>query len=251
MDNEALTATSEINSSNLQAVISNLINNSVESITDNGYVNVYLSIRHDILQIKIQDNGCGIPELILQKVKQGGVTTKTNGCGIGLSSSINFIKSWNGNLDIYSKENEGTTITIKLPASEPPTWLPHNIQIQKNSSLVILDDDESIHDVMRHKLTNIIKPEYEINVVHFKCPNKFIEFYSSFNKSNKIYFFFDYELIGSDMTGIDLIHKYNLKNNSTLVTSRFDDMAVQDKCKLLNIKILPKNIAYFIPIEII
>ncbi|KAB8032102.1 sensor histidine kinase [Fluviispira multicolorata] len=251
IDNDVLTQTSEVNSSKFQSVLSNLINNSVESIKYNGYVNVSLSIINNIFNVKIEDNGCGIPEEILQKVKEGGLTTKETGSGIGLSSSIDFIKSWFGNLSITSKVNEGTVITIKLPASDSPSWLPQIVHLQKDSTLVIFDDDESIHDVMRHKLKSIIKPEYNIIVKHFKNQLQFMDFYKSFNQKDKIFFFLDFELIGSNLTGIDLIKEYDLTNKSILITSRYDDFIVQEKCKEYGIKILPKSIAYYIPIEII
>ena len=72
--------------------------------------------------------------------------------GTSLNILGDFVSTTNGNL-----VNEGTIIEIKLKTSPLPHWIPQKIQIQKNSSLLILDDDQSIHDVMNHKLNSIIK----------------------------------------------------------------------------------------------
>ncbi|KAB8037846.1 hypothetical protein GCL60_11775 [Silvanigrella paludirubra] len=253
IDSNSFLANSEVNSTQFQSVISNLINNSVESISNSGNIIISLLSNEFFIELKIIDDGCGIPDEILQKVIIGGISTKAKGTGIGLSSSIKFIKSWGGDLKISSKINEGTIIEINLKTSELPHWIPKKIQIQKNSSLLILDDDQSIHDVMNHKLNSIINSNDKINILHFKSPEKLIDFYENFhkNQSDKIYFFLDNELIGYNLTGIDIICKFNLKDNSVLITSRYDEDSVQEKCKRLGIKLFPKGIAYYLPIEII
>ena len=67
--------------------------------------------------IEIQDNGFGISEDIKDKILQPFFTTKkgTEGTGLGLSITNDIIKAHGGSLEVTTKQNEGTTFTIKLP----------------------------------------------------------------------------------------------------------------------------------------
>jgi len=70
------------------------------------------------IEIKIHDNGLGIPQSIIDKIFQPFFTTKPTGegTGLGLSMSYDIItKSHNGKLQVTSQENTGTSFTINLP----------------------------------------------------------------------------------------------------------------------------------------
>jgi PAS domain S-box-containing protein len=65
--------------------------------------------------IEIEDNGCGIPECIINKIFDPFFCTKKDGAGLGLSLSYRIIQAHNGVITVKSKEHEGTLIKIKLP----------------------------------------------------------------------------------------------------------------------------------------
>jgi signal transduction histidine kinase len=69
------------------------------------------------LHIFIIDNGVGIPEDLQAKIFQPFFTTKPagEGTGLGLSLVFDIIKSYQGNIEVVSKEGEGTTFEIQLP----------------------------------------------------------------------------------------------------------------------------------------
>ena len=70
------------------------------------------------VEIKVTDNGNGIPENIKQKVFQPFFTTKPTGEGTGLGLSLSYdivVKGHSGSLEIETKEGEFTTFIIKLP----------------------------------------------------------------------------------------------------------------------------------------
>ncbi len=71
----------------------------------------------DMVEIKVEDNGNGIPQKLIDKIFQPFFTTKPTGkgTGLGLSLSYDIVKAHNGNLSVLSKENQGTTFTISLP----------------------------------------------------------------------------------------------------------------------------------------
>ena len=68
-------------------------------------------------EIKVSDNGNGIPQKVLDKIFQPFFTTKPTGqgTGLGLSLSYDIIKSHGGEIKVETKEGEGTTFIIQLP----------------------------------------------------------------------------------------------------------------------------------------
>ena len=69
--------------------------------------------------IRVSDNGNGIPQKVQDKIFQPFFTTKPTGQGTGLGLSISFeivTKAHGGELKMETKEGEGTTFIIELPA---------------------------------------------------------------------------------------------------------------------------------------
>jgi len=130
----------------------------------------------DMLTIKIIDNGKGIPEDTLLKIKQGIIeSSKKEGQGIGISSAVQNIRSWGGSYDIQSKLGEGTTFIIKLPITEAPDWFQSKLEIIQGMNVVVLDDDHSIHGVWEIRFKEYIKNN-QITLKHFHEPSEFIEY---------------------------------------------------------------------------
>lgn len=70
------------------------------------------------LEMRVRDNGLGIPQTIIQKVFQPFFTTKPTGEGTGLGLSLSYdivTKSHQGTLEVTSTEGEGTEFVITLP----------------------------------------------------------------------------------------------------------------------------------------
>ena len=70
------------------------------------------------VEIIVKDNGSGIPDAIKDKIMQPFFTTKPAGEGTGLGLSLSYdiiVKAHKGNIDIQSKEGEGTSFVITLP----------------------------------------------------------------------------------------------------------------------------------------
>ncbi|MEO5582756.1 MAG: ATP-binding protein, partial [Saprospiraceae bacterium] len=69
------------------------------------------------IQIRVKDNGNGIPQKVLDKIFQPFFTTKPTGqgTGLGLSLSYDIIKAHGGEINVESKEGEGSEFIINLP----------------------------------------------------------------------------------------------------------------------------------------
>ena len=70
----------------------------------------------DKVEIKVTDNGNGIPQKVIDKIFQPFFTTKPTGqgTGLGLSLSYDIIKAHGGELKVETKEGEGSTFIISL-----------------------------------------------------------------------------------------------------------------------------------------
>ncbi len=72
---------------------------------------------NDKIEIRVEDNGNGIPQNIVDKVFQPFFTTKPTGqgTGLGLSLSYDIIKAHGGEIKVETKEGEGSIFIIQLP----------------------------------------------------------------------------------------------------------------------------------------
>jgi two-component system, NtrC family, sensor kinase len=72
----------------------------------------------DKVEIRVQDNGTGIPDSVKAKIFQPFFTTKPTGQGTGLGLSLAYdivTKGHGGELKVETKEGEGTVFVIQLP----------------------------------------------------------------------------------------------------------------------------------------
>ena len=69
------------------------------------------------IEIKVTDNGNGIPQKILDKIFQPFFTTKPTGqgTGLGLSLAYDIVKAHGGALKVETKQGEGSEFSIQLP----------------------------------------------------------------------------------------------------------------------------------------
>ena len=83
-------------------------------------VKVSTSAKNGQIEIKVKDNGNGIPDAIKDKIMQPFFTTKPAGEGTGLGLSLSYdivVKGHRGNISIETKESEYTEFTVVLPIS--------------------------------------------------------------------------------------------------------------------------------------
>ncbi len=106
-------------------VLLNLISNAFYAVEDKkklkteGYepiVSVITKKMDGKVQIRVRDNGMGIPEHIREKIFQPFFTTKPTGqgTGLGLSLSYDIVKAHGGELKVTTKEGEGSEFIIQL-----------------------------------------------------------------------------------------------------------------------------------------
>lgn len=106
--------------SKLEQVCSNLIKNAVEAMQANNADarQIHISTTHDdtSIQLVMKDNGCGMSQDTQNNIFKFGYTTKRNGHGFGLHSSILLVNSMGGSITGSSDgEGRGSAFVITLP----------------------------------------------------------------------------------------------------------------------------------------
>jgi two-component system NtrC family sensor kinase len=108
-------------------VLLNIYNNAFYAVkqkvkvADNTYkplVEVSTRLMANAVEIRIKDNGTGIPEAVKEKIFQPFFTTKPTGEGSGLGLSLSFDiinKGYGGNVGVNSQDGEFTEFIISLP----------------------------------------------------------------------------------------------------------------------------------------
>ncbi len=102
----------------LRQALINLFINAVEAMPEGGRLGIELSYLNDKAAITVQDTGYGIPKDLIQRIFLPFHTTKEKGTGLGLALVQKVIISHGGSIDVDSKEGEGTTFRVVLPAEK-------------------------------------------------------------------------------------------------------------------------------------
>jgi signal transduction histidine kinase len=96
----------------LVVVISNIVENSIEAMKNEGVINIFAREGSDYVLIDIKDSGPGLPQDALKKAFSSLFTTKPDGNGLGLKISRTIIELHGGSISV---RNNPTTFSIKLP----------------------------------------------------------------------------------------------------------------------------------------
>lgn len=101
----------------LRQVFLNIIDNALKYSDSGALINISAFEQDKYIIIKVEDSGCGINKSDLPFVKQKfyKANISKRGSGIGLAIANEIVTLHDGELDIDSEENVGTTVTIKLP----------------------------------------------------------------------------------------------------------------------------------------
>jgi len=106
-------------STQLQQVFLNIINNAIDAIAKDGVITIQTTHypKDKMVGICISDDGPGIPAEVLSKIFDPFFTTKEvgKGTGLGLSISYSIVEKLGGSIRVSSELGNGTTFTILLP----------------------------------------------------------------------------------------------------------------------------------------
>ena len=104
----------------LQQAFTNLATNAIQAMPGGGTVTLVARPGAEgTIEIRVTDEGVGIPPEDLDRIFRLYYTTKPGGSGIGLSMVYRIVQLHDGRIDIESEMGRGTTMVLTLPAAPP------------------------------------------------------------------------------------------------------------------------------------
>jgi two-component system NtrC family sensor kinase len=113
-----------LDANELEQVLLNLVNNSLDAVTKGGSVRLSAGREAEEIILRVTDDGCGIPPENLDRIFQPFFTTKPvgQGTGLGLAVVYGIVGGWGATIDARSEPGVGTTVSIHVRvAPEPPS----------------------------------------------------------------------------------------------------------------------------------
>lgn len=236
------------NFSDFKRMISNLVNNAVESLKDvpDGKVKVRLGNNATKAVIFVIDNGSGMPKHIQSKFFKGIAVTegKERGHGLGLTQVSDVIKAGDGICSIYASENDGTEFKVAFPKVDIPYWIATGIKLTKDDTVIILDDDKSIHEIWNSIFKNVLEKYPTLKIKHFKQGKDVVNYINNLTTEQKqdIFLLTDLELLRQNLSGLDVVEQTGIRR-AILVTSYSASLDIQNQVTKAGIKMLPKELA--------
>ena len=148
----------EIDAGQMSQVISNLVINADQSMPEGGSIVIraenVLSLEESDdgrrIRITVKDTGTGISEEVLNRIYDPYFSTKPTGNGLGLATVYAIIKNHDGEIQVFSRLNHGTTFAITLPAqagSVPQTAGTEPERAAAAGRILLMDDEEAIREM--------------------------------------------------------------------------------------------------------
>ena len=239
----------------MEQVLMNLVVNARDAMIEGGLVRIETdmvqlteesaitrkdpSLVGDYVCIRVTDEGGGIAENVVNRIFEPFFTTKgLDGTGLGLSVVYGIIEQHQGGIYVESKENEGTTFSIYLPAIPNP-----DISVE-DSSTVQGSEEQSHQSGNKGNGERILLIEDEEGVIKFvssalrSCGYEIVPA-MNFREALKCFEEGEFDLVFSDAVlpdgnGVDLLGRFldERPNTRALLSSGYTDkMALMKKEK--------------------
>ncbi|KXG09205.1 ATP-binding protein [Anoxybacillus rupiensis] len=102
-----------------QQCLLNIMKNSIEAMQNGGTLDIYVSIEHEQILIRVSDTGIGMTKEQIDRLGEPYFTTKgTKGTGLGMMVVYRIVESMDGTIHITSEVNKGTTVCIYFPLAQ-------------------------------------------------------------------------------------------------------------------------------------
>ncbi|MDA7632850.1 ATP-binding protein [bacterium] len=160
----------EVDLGQLAQVLQNLSINATQAMPQGGGFSVFATnidkwidgVKRFFVQIQVVDEGGGISAEDLERVFDPYFSTKDEGNGLGLSVCYSIMKKHDGWIEIESRPNVGTTVTLTFPAREDSG----NVGAERKSdtklgiplkalNILVMDDELGIRDLLSRMLNRM------------------------------------------------------------------------------------------------
>jgi len=147
-----------------ESVITNLLSNACKYSDEGATISLGISSRDNEVEIVVSDDGIGIADidqsLVFQRMFRAPSTSKLHeGTGLGLYLIKKYLELMKGNINLYSKEGQGTSFVVTLPLSEKvlPISNKNNSNEDSNKAKVLVVEDNL---QISSFITEVLKNDY-------------------------------------------------------------------------------------------
>ena len=106
----------------MRQVVRNLLDNALKFTPENGRIDISASTNHDVVEVRVSDNGLGIPPEslphIFERFYKVERSRRNEGSGLGLAIVKNIVQAYGGEVSVESHEGEGSTFSFTLSVAE-------------------------------------------------------------------------------------------------------------------------------------
>lgn len=222
-------------------IISNLLNNALEALGEEGHIEVSVRVELMKIQIIILDNGSGMTPDVLSKLGEKGFSYgkkgSESGSGLGVYGARETLETWGGSLNFESQAGKWTRAIITLNQSSPPMWFADLIEISPSGTVIVVDDDPGVYSAWKARFSKFV----DLKVVGFQTAEAVTKWYrENFDQVKDPLYLCDQMFSGSKELGLEIIDKLGVRRQSILVTSRWEDIDLQMTCEKRGVRMLPK-----------
>lgn len=106
----------------MRQVVRNLLDNALKFTPENGRIDITAGVTQDAVEVRVSDSGLGIPQEslphIFERFYKVERSRRNEGSGLGLAIVKNIVQAYGGEVNVESREGEGSTFAFTLPIAE-------------------------------------------------------------------------------------------------------------------------------------
>ncbi|NOX09297.1 MAG: PEP-CTERM system histidine kinase PrsK [Gammaproteobacteria bacterium] len=120
LDCQATGISANANAGRLSSILGHIIRNAQDATDNDGSIIVRLFKQHGLAVVEVQDTGAGMSkEFIAERLFRPFDTTKGKvGTGVGACETRDFVRAMGGEVEVISREGEGTSFRVRIPISD-------------------------------------------------------------------------------------------------------------------------------------
>jgi two-component system, cell cycle sensor histidine kinase and response regulator CckA len=138
-------------------VLLNLAVNARDAMAGSGTLEISTFNAGDEVVLEVADTGTGMDEATRSRIFEPFFTTKDvgQGTGLGLSTVYGVVTQSGGTIDVRSAPGEGTTFSIRLPATDRVEAVEPDVDVAGTTAaerILVVDDEQIVRDLLAHTL---------------------------------------------------------------------------------------------------
>jgi signal transduction histidine kinase/ligand-binding sensor domain-containing protein/DNA-binding response OmpR family regulator len=148
--------TADVDIQKLHIIFNNLLSNALKYCRSNDQVNISLRELPGELELRVSDNGPGIPYEEQSKIfnwyYQGGVSSTEQGTGIGLALTKRLVEDHQGRIQLVSEPGKGSSFSVNIPRQRMKSYNPALKSLESSKEWIPETEDTQVQNSVNFNL---------------------------------------------------------------------------------------------------